>query len=248
MFMAYHDQNCGYFMKNLSSSVKLPKNRIYEDKLDPWSSHSVIAELLSKFPAGTRILDIGTASGTIGRICQGKGFIMHGIEPMAEWANESQTYYDEIVVCDLAHTKDEYLASHHVVICADVLEHMADSEIQLTRLVRLQFPGTLFILSLPNIANIWVRINLLLGKFDYSDRGILDRTHLRFFTRLTAIKMVNSSGLQIERVIPTPIPLNLISPFFSTTIGKLLHSALARLTRAFPTLLGYQFIMTAKYP
>jgi len=58
---------------------------VYQTKLDPWSSHSQIAMQLADFPSGTRILDVGTATGVIGRICQGKGFVLRGIEPVKEW-------------------------------------------------------------------------------------------------------------------------------------------------------------------
>ncbi len=163
---------------------------VYQLKPDPWSSHSIIAGLLKPFPPGTRILDVGSASGTIGQLCQGRGFTLIGIEPVKEWADASLPYYHSVYPQDLAHTPDEILEGYQVVICADVLEHLPDPQVQLARLVQLQSPGTLFLISVPNIANLWVRLNLLFGKFDYSDRGILDRTHLRFFTRRTIIDLV----------------------------------------------------------
>lgn len=221
----------------------------YQDKLDPWSSHSTIQKLLRAFPAGTRVLDVGTASGTIGKICQDQGFLLRGVEPVAAWAEESRPFYEEICAQDLEHTSDAFLTAHQVVICADVLEHMPDPEAQLRRLVRLQQPGAVFLISVPNIANLWVRLNLLFGKFDYTDRGILDRTHLRFFTRRTITDMLAAAGLEVRKVQATPIPLNLVSPFFAdTALGRRIHAALAALTRALPALLGYQFVIAAVKP
>jgi 2-polyprenyl-3-methyl-5-hydroxy-6-metoxy-1,4-benzoquinol methylase len=236
------------FVEDLSLmdlSVPHAAPQTYQDKLDPWSSHSIIVDYLKQFPPGTRILDVGTASGTIGRLCKDRAFIMRGIEPVASWAEISRPFYSEIFVSDLAGTQDDFLAGNQVVICADVLEHMADPQSQLSRLSSLQSPGTLFIISLPNVANLWVRLNLLFGKFDYAERGILDQTHLRFFTLSTALQMTAAAGLRVLQVIPTPIPLNLVSPFFGTAFGRSLHALLARLTKAFPSLLGYQFVIFA---
>ena len=94
-----------------------------------------------------------------------------------------------------------------------------------------------------------MRLHLLAGHFDYTERGILDRTHLRFFTRRTLIKMVNAAGLQVERIHPTSIPLELVHPFFiESAAGRASQRLLAWLTRLFPTLLGYQFVLKAIKP
>jgi hypothetical protein len=98
----------------------------------------------------------------------------------------------------------------------------------------------------PNVANLWVRLNLLFGRFEYTDRGICDRTHLRFFTRKTLIALAENAGLEIQTIRATPIPLELVNGFFVTFPGRILHSMLARCTSWFPTLLGYQFIVEAK--
>jgi hypothetical protein len=221
----------------------------YQAKLDPWSSHSVIAAQLENFPKGTRILDVGTASGTIGRICQGKGFVIRGIEPVKEWAELSREYYKEISQRELQQTDDSFLRGHNIVICADVLEHMPDPEKQLKRLVSLQSSGTMFLISVPNIANLWIRLSLLMGNFNYTERGILDKTHLRFFTWRTGSQLVSSSGLKIKAIISTSIPLNLLHPFFSEAfLGRKIHQLLAILTKLLPRLLGYQYIFIAVKP
>jgi 2-polyprenyl-3-methyl-5-hydroxy-6-metoxy-1,4-benzoquinol methylase len=213
---------------------------------DPWSSHSRIKRWLAELPAGTRILDVGAATGTLGRMCAGAGFVLHGIEPNPDWAKLARPDYAELVCGMLDDVPDAFLSNHDVIVCADVLEHMPNPELALRRLLALQPQGCRFIISVPNVANIWVRLNLLLGRFDYTERGILDRTHLRFYTRRTFTKMLASAGLGISRFDVTPIPLNLVSPLFTRTAGgRWLHAALARATRLRPTLLGYQFIVQA---
>jgi hypothetical protein len=85
-----------------------------------------------------------------------------------------------------------------------------------------------------------------MGHFDYAKRGIIDHTHLRFFTCNTLIDLVKGAGLDIISIIAMPIPLELVFPFFATPLGKLLLAALAWSTYLLPTLLGYQFIVEAK--
>jgi 2-polyprenyl-3-methyl-5-hydroxy-6-metoxy-1,4-benzoquinol methylase len=215
----------------------------YQDKFDPWSSHSVIRNWLRPFPAGTRILDVGTATGTLGRMCQNSGFLITGIEPNPEWAEAAQPFYDRVVVGLLDFVPDDFIAGQDVVVLADVLEHMPDPQESLRRLVVLQQPGTCFFISVPNIANLWVRLNLLFGRFEYTDRGILDRTHLRFFTHRSFLQFLQDSGLKVVSLTVTPIPLPLVSPFFqSNSMGRFVYNIFASLTRLFPTLLGYQLV------
>jgi hypothetical protein len=109
-------------------------------------------------------------------------------------------------------------------------------------------PDRWVIISVPNVANIWIRLNLLFGKFEYTDRGILDRTHVRFYTRSSLLQMAHNTGLEIQRMEVTPIPLNLLHSFFSESrIGIFIHRISAQFTNWFPTLLGYQFILYTKY-
>jgi len=218
----------------------------YMEKEDPWSSHTRIRTWLAQQQAGTRILDIGAATGTLGKQFAEAGLVMYGIEPHPAWAKLARPYYTELLVGTLDDASDAFLSRHDVVVCADVLEHIAEPTQALRRMLALQSVGCHFLISVPNIANIWMRLNLLLGRFDYTDRGILDRTHLRFFTRRTLRGMFDAVGLRVVELHVTPIPLNLIHPMFhQSSVGRLAHALLARLTRTFPTLLGYQFVVKA---
>jgi 2-polyprenyl-3-methyl-5-hydroxy-6-metoxy-1,4-benzoquinol methylase len=226
----------------MASCSNLP----YVDKEDPWSSHAIIARWLRKLPEKSVILDIGTASGTIGRLCNGLGFFRKGIEPDITWAELARPYYEELSIGTIEDSQDEFIQGADAVILADVLEHLPDPETTLNRVASLQHPKCLLIISVPNIANIWVRLNLLFGHFEYSERGILDRTHLRFFTRSSFLRLLDMCGLDCTQFQSTSIPLNLIHPFFRVnTFGKYLHRALAAVTRFLPSILGYQFIVLA---
>lgn len=215
----------------------------YEEKTHPWSSHRQIVAALAGLPKGARVLDVGAASGTLGKLCEGMSLAVRGIEPEARWIESGRRYYQDVLVSTIDDAPEDFLRDHSAVVCGDVLEHLPDPDRTLSRLVALQRPGSRFIVSVPNVANIWVRLNLLFGRFDYTDRGILDRTHLRFFTRRSFIGFLSRSGLAVQRVSVTPIPLDLVSPFFARSVfGRNLFRLLAGATRVWPTLLGFQLV------
>lgn len=220
----------------------------YQDKPSPWSSHSRIAALLDSLPAGSKVLDVGTASGMLARRGADKSLRFFGIEAVPEWAESASPFYEKLWTCSFDEAPAEALHGYDAIVLGDVLEHMAAPEIALKKLNALQNAGCIFIVSVPNVANLWVRLNLLMGRFDYAERGIMDRTHLRFFTRKTIVSLVGNAGLEVLSIQVTPIPLELVAPFFSTPLGALFHSAFAGVTSLLPTLLGYQFIVQAKKP
>lgn len=225
--------------RNLEGQSNLP----YLEKQDPWSSHSIIQKWLNRFPPGTRVLDIGTATGLLGKRCEGSGFFLRGIEPNQEWAEEAKPYYDKILCASLEQAPDEFLSKQDVVILADVLEHTSTPEKILKHLVGLQSLGTQFFISIPNVANMWVRLNLLFGKFNYTDNGILDRTHLRFFTKFTFLELLRSCSMNIVELRFTPIPLNRVNPFFqNNALGRFAHRVMNFFAHLLPGLFAYQFV------
>ena len=96
---------------------------------------------------------------------------------------------------------------------------------------------------MPNVANILIRLSLLAGKFDYMDRGILDRTHLRFFTLRSLKKLMGEASCGVLRVVPTPLPVQIVLPITENKIFAPFHEALYAFTRLWKTLFAYQFVM-----
>ena len=223
-------------------TINLP----YHDKPSHWSSHSRIVARLTNLPAHQNVLDVGTATGVLARMCNNNSLRFFGVEPNANWAQTASPFYEKIWIQTIEAMDDESLAGYNAVILGDVLEHLSAPETVLQKLVNLHPSSSFFMISVPNVANLWVRLNLLFGVFDYADRGILDRTHLRFFTRKTLTAMLKNVGLDIVSIQVTPIPLELVSSFFISPVGKEIYSAFAWLTSLFPTLMGYQFIVEAK--
>lgn len=215
-------------------------------KADPYSSHAqILGWVESERPA--EVLEVGTATGYLSSEMANMGCSVTGIEHDAQMAEFARQFCKEMIVGDIETMDISNLGQYDAIIFGDVLEHLRNPRAVIERLVPILKPGGKMLISLPNVANIWVRLNLLLGRFDYSRVGILDETHLRFFTLKTAHKLAAEAGLDIISTSVTPIPLPLIMP--STSKGKplrFLHLLNWFLTRLRKTLLGYQFILVCR--
>ena len=129
---------------------------------------------------------------------------------------------------------------------ADVLEHLRDpASAVLERCIPALKESGKLIISVPNIANWIVRLSLLFGKFDYMDRGILDRTHLRFFTMSSLNQLMREVSCEVLSAIPTPLPVQLVLPVTDGKGFAPLHEAHYALTRCRKTLFAYQFVIVA---
>jgi 2-polyprenyl-3-methyl-5-hydroxy-6-metoxy-1,4-benzoquinol methylase len=112
-----------------------------------------------------------------------------------------------------------------VILCLDVLEHLSDPWRTVELLTNFLKPGGSVIISIPNVRHHSVVVPLLTrGAWEYADQGLLDRTHLRFFTKKTAVELAQSSGLTVLQIKSTGIrgraafanacTLGLLRPFF----------------------------------
>jgi 2-polyprenyl-3-methyl-5-hydroxy-6-metoxy-1,4-benzoquinol methylase len=169
-----------------------------EDRLDP---ETVPGKIHRHVGSGQRVLDVGCGGGFLAMHLSRKGAIVTGIERNAEAAALARSHCARVIEGDIAAGDPlEPDERFDVIVCADVLEHVAAPDRVLGRLARHLGIDGCFLISLPNIAHYKIRLRLLAGRFDYEDAGILDRTHLRFFTRSTALAMIEARGLRPEVV------------------------------------------------
>lgn len=159
-------------------------------------------ELLPFVPAAARtVLDVGCGSGAFGRLLRSArtGLELWAVEPDAAAARAAETGFDRVLVGDFPH--DELPEGRFdVVVFADVLEHLARPEEALEAAGRLLAPGGRVVASIPNVRN-WEAVLsplLLRGDWTYTERGILDSTHVRFFTRRTMSALFTSHGWEVE--------------------------------------------------
>jgi len=133
------------------------------------------------------------------------------------------------------------------VLLLDILEHLRSPDRILTECRALLNAQGQLIVSLPNIANITIRLMLLFGRFDYTERGILDRTHVRFFTRHTARRFLRENGYEIVQERLTVMPIELVLGLSPENLPmRTLNRLLAAMTKLMPGLLGYQIILVAR--
>lgn len=213
---------------------------------DPYSSH---AQILSFLTPGKdwRVLDVGAAHGYLAAVLQDRGFRVTALEGSADLAREAAKYCEKTIVADLDGFVPDFDEPFDTIIFGDVLEHLQDPLRVLVSFSRALKPGGQVIISIPNIANVYVRLSLLLGKFDYQDRGILDRTHLRFFTRKTFRQFIHDAGMEITDLRAAPIPLSLVVPDkFQGKLFNAVHACNAWLANRLMNLFGYQFVAVAR--
>jgi len=167
-------------------------------------SESELSSHKQKFYRGLAnkdILDLGCGTGGAARFLQPFGNRVSGINSSEEEAVIARQHMQQVLVADLdSLEKLPFTAgSFDVVLLGDILEHLKYPYALLTAVKAVLRPGGCIYVSLPNVANVVVRLNLLFGRFQYEDSGIMDVTHLRFFTRASACELVEAAGFTITR-------------------------------------------------
>jgi SAM-dependent methyltransferase len=154
------------------------------------------------------VLDVGCGRGQNSAVARGRGARVVGVELNAVAAATARERLDEVLEMDVEGTEVvRALAGRKfdLILLGDVLEHTREPRAVLERFLPFLEDGGRVIVSLPNVAAWTVRLQLLAGHFDYQPSGILDETHLRFFTRQTAKRLVESVGLELLSVELNPM-------------------------------------------
>ncbi|MCL4784238.1 MAG: methyltransferase domain-containing protein [Bryobacterales bacterium] len=185
-----------------------------------WYDSSGNTVLLRYVPPKSRVLDIGCATGRRGAwLREHLGCRVVGVEFNPEMAEIARSRCDGVHLANLEELPElpEADASFDVLIFGDVLEHLRNPEQVLRYLQRYLSRDGRVLISLPNFLFLFVRIKVVLGLFRYTEYGILDKTHLRFFTKDTAGELVRDCGLTVLawdymppeygpwRVFPSPV-------------------------------------------
>jgi 2-polyprenyl-3-methyl-5-hydroxy-6-metoxy-1,4-benzoquinol methylase len=212
----------------------------------PGSSHDVLRTWIREGGAGLRLLDLGAAGGHLGRALRDRCAFLAGVEPDPSLPAAAREGYDEWRTSE-ASESGPWEKPFDAVVCGDVLEHLPRPEELLARIRAWLRPGGRLYVSVPNVANVTVRAALLTGRFPYAERGILDRTHLRFYTRRTARELVSGAGFAIRRDAATAMPLELAVPALGRAPLRVPSRGLASAAaRVWPTLFGYQIVLEAE--
>jgi 2-polyprenyl-3-methyl-5-hydroxy-6-metoxy-1,4-benzoquinol methylase len=206
------------------------------------SSHRQIISWMKNFPP-SRVLDLGCSGGRLGERLYQQGHHVTGVEIEAIAGTARRV--DRLIVADLDEgIPPEAGTGYDVVIAADVLEHLRDPDRVLAEIRRVLAPHGSLLLSVPNFAHWYPRTRVALGLFDYDARGILDRGHVRFFTRRSLQRLVTRSGWSISRIDYTGLPFDVLTGGASSTRRKRALRRLDRvLVRLRPPMFAYQFLL-----
>ena len=188
---------------------------------DPFGVHRKVVDWVEP---GTLILEVGTATGYMSQEFYNKGCVVWGVEIDRRAAKKAAKFCNRIFVGDIEEkTLLRKLRANQfdIIILADVIEHLKDPQTTIKNLTpHLKKNGNI-IISVPNIAFLTQRFLLLFGNFDYLNTGIMDQTHLRFFTKKTILELVSMSGLNVEKFDYVGNFTQL--PFYMQTLYPILH-------------------------
>src|SRR4051812_47206438 len=198
------------------------------------------AKLLDAVGYDQRVLDVGCSSGYLAEPLSQRRNTIVGIELDPDAAREAERWCERVVVGDVESMELPFEpASFDVILCGDVIEHLRDPRAALARLRPFLRPGGRLVASTPNVANWAMRVSLLAGRWRYTDRGLLDRTHTHLFTKRTLVETVEAAGYRVERVdftVPVPGDSDALD-----LVGRVVGSAR-------PPLSAYQWLVVAAKP
>lgn len=166
----------------------------------PHSPHSIIFNLIKK---NKIVLDVGCNYGLLGKKLLEKQVITDGVDINKKALFRAKLFYRNTFLRDL-YEPDLKIKNnkYDYIVFSDILEHLPRPDLLLKNSKKYLNKNGKIIVSIPNVARFEIRIKLLLGNFDYSP-GILSQDHLRFFTRKSAIKMLEDCGYRVNKIIPT---------------------------------------------
>ena len=190
--------------------------------------------VFAEIPDRVRVLDVGCAIGILGkRLREEKGCVVVEIEADTGMVEEARKNLDEVFVVDLDAQIPRNVGTFDVIVCADILEHLKNPLAVLRDLTPHISPLGFVLVSVPNIAFVKTRFDLLLGRFDYTPQGIMDETHLRFFTMKTLKEFLQKTELEIDFIRGYNVTTKRY--FFLKILGRLL-----------PTVFAIQFLARVK--
>jgi 2-polyprenyl-3-methyl-5-hydroxy-6-metoxy-1,4-benzoquinol methylase len=203
----------------------------------PWGTHAKLDALV---PAGSRVLDAGCSTGYLAEQLAQRQCEIVGLELDPAAAEVAEQICERVLVGDVERMELPFEPNEFdVVLGGDIIEHLRDPQAALARLRPFLRPGGRLVLSTPNIANWAIRLSLLAGRFDYTDRGLLDRTHTHLFTRRSLLRCIEGAGyrlVSLDYSVPLPQPVR------AEASEALAH----RVAGLRPTLFAYQWVLAAE--
>ncbi len=209
-------------------------------------SGNVHADVVNFVPPGSRVLELGPATGYMSQaFSKQRGCTVVGIEFDVDMAAKAAPFCERLIIGDLdrldlkAELGDERFDA---IVSADVIEHLKDPLGALRRLRPFLKEGGRFAISIPNIGHGSVRLALLSGRWEYRPWGLLDSTHLRFFTRATFARLLEEAGLDLVELRPHELPVGAAEVEFDEAV---LPEGIIEGLETEPDARAYQYVAVA---
>ena len=171
-----------------------------------------------------RVLDVGCGRAALGQAILERGHSVWGVECEPSAVEKAAARLERVIAPNLndrmAIEKELAGQDFDCIVFSDVLEHVYDPLGTLRMYLQFLKPGGSVLISVPNIANWEARLNLFFGRFEYATSGVMDRTHIRFFTRSSARRIVKAAGLAVEQVGGTPYLLRACVPLIKRFLAS----------------------------
>lgn len=217
----------------------------YDAAMDPENPNSSQVQLALLVGEDKHVLDVGCWRGDLGRFLRAVGCKVVGVDVDEAAAAKASAILDEVVVADVDETPLTALfagQAFDVVVFGDVLEHLKNPEAVLKDAVSLLAPDGRIVVSLPNVAHGALRLALLQGRWQTTPEGLLDETHLHFYSREGLLDLLDAAGLQADElrgVVLDPLGTEVKVDADSLPIG------VVEWVRNQPDALVYQFLVSA---
>jgi len=231
----------------MAAGVERP---VYRLNPSPYSSHSLLLKHFPECRRRERVLDVGCGDGYFAALLSDRGYDVTGVEKRGGYTERFPSQV-QLIEADLENGLPPLPGRYDHVICADVLEHLRRPEFMLREIPRVLQPGGRLVASLPNSGNIYFRMNVAAGRFPQHDKGLFDRTHLRFYTWKGWQNLFDTTGWTITSVESSAIPVGLAAAAAvsgaqeNSTAARIAESVCYGLARIRKTLFAYQFVVAA---
>lgn len=231
-----HILRSGTYFVDLGEKYTLKRNR--------YSSHM---QILAAIPEGADVLDLGCGQSLLGEEYVKRGVTLVGVDKIPE--DKVSPFVHRYVRQNLenpVNLPDGRIFDY--VVLSDLIEHIVNRDAVMDSLRRLLKVDGRLIISTGNIAIWFYRLSLLLGRFEYGPRGILDRTHVHLFTLDSFRRFLKQNGYRIVDVKTTPIPFEIL--FSSTGRSRIVDwitGLYYSLSRLWPKMFAYQFILECTF-
>jgi 2-polyprenyl-3-methyl-5-hydroxy-6-metoxy-1,4-benzoquinol methylase len=185
------------------------------------------------------VLDVGCSGGYLAERLVAGGATVAGIEVDPVAAERARAVCEQVLVGDVEALELPFEpSSFDAIVCADLIEHLRDPGAFLARVRPLLRPDGRLVLTTPNVANWTIRLALLFGRWRYTERGILDRTHAHLFTKQTLVECLAESGYELELfdfTVPVPVVGTAVLERIAHRVGSIR-----------PQLFAFQFVAAAR--